>query len=172
MHKIKWDQAYYSLYRYPWTVDLTNAWADGSQPNAPTPTANGRRHRNGGGWVADGAQVEETAYVGLYAKVLGGKVLGNARIEDHAIVLDGTVSDNARVSGLTIIQNNTVIKDNAQVNTAFWSLGLTVPGWWYQAMLNCAGISMRKMQTCRYRAGFSMAILTTQNCVTASLALT
>ncbi|MGM3191648.1 Svx/AvrXca family virulence/avirulence protein [Dickeya dadantii subsp. dieffenbachiae] len=128
MHKIKWDQAYYGVYRYPWTVDLTNAWADGSQPNAPTPTANGRRHRNGGGWVADGAQVDDTAYVGPYAKVLGGKVLGNARIEDHAIVLDGTVSDNARVSGLTIIQNNTVIKDNAQVNTAFWSLGLTVPG--------------------------------------------
>ncbi|WP_263063307.1 Svx/AvrXca family virulence/avirulence protein [Dickeya dadantii] len=128
MHKVKWDQAYYGVYRYPWTVDLTNAWAEGSQPNAPTPTANGRRHRNGGGWVAEGAQVDDTAYVGPYAKVLGGKVLGNARIEDHAIVLDGTVSDNARVSGLTIIQNNTVIKDNAQVNTAFWSLGLTVPG--------------------------------------------
>ncbi|WES88952.1 Svx/AvrXca family virulence/avirulence protein [Dickeya fangzhongdai] len=119
MHQITWDQAYYSLYRYPWTVDLTNAWAEGSQPNAPTPTANGRRHSNGGGWVANGAEVASTAYVGPYARVIGGKVLDYARIEDHATVLSGTVSGNARVSGLTVVQGDTVIKDNAQVNTVF-----------------------------------------------------
>ncbi|UPT55336.1 Svx/AvrXca family virulence/avirulence protein [Dickeya zeae] len=119
MHQITWDQAYYSLYRYPWTVDLTNAWAEGSQPNAPTPTARGRRHSNGGGWVANGAQVASTAYVGPYARVIGGKVLDYARIEDHATVLSGTVSGNARVGGLTVVQGDTVIKDNAQVNTVF-----------------------------------------------------
>ncbi|WP_033577026.1 Svx/AvrXca family virulence/avirulence protein [Dickeya chrysanthemi] len=128
MHKIKWDQAYYGVYRYPWTVDLTNAWADGSQPNAPTPTANGHRHRNGGGWVAEGAQVDDTAYVGPYAKVLGGKVLGNARVEGHAVVIGGTVSDNARIGGLTVVQGDAVIKGNAQASTTLWPLGLTVPG--------------------------------------------
>ncbi|WAW87093.1 Svx/AvrXca family virulence/avirulence protein [Xanthomonas citri pv. malvacearum] len=64
MQKIKWDQSYYAIYRYPWSVTLTNAAPAGSQPGAPTPTPVGRRHANGGGWVANTANVASTAYVG------------------------------------------------------------------------------------------------------------
>ncbi|KHL52511.1 Svx/AvrXca family virulence/avirulence protein, partial [Xanthomonas cannabis] len=78
MQQIKWDQSYYAIYRYPWSVTLTNAAPAGSQPNVPTPTPVGRRHANGGGWVANTANVASTAYVGPRARVLAGSVLGNA----------------------------------------------------------------------------------------------
>jgi hypothetical protein len=41
----------------------------------------GRAHSNGGGFVANSANVASTAYVGPFARVLGGTVQGNARIE-------------------------------------------------------------------------------------------
>ncbi|WP_335306301.1 Svx/AvrXca family virulence/avirulence protein [Sphingomonas adhaesiva] len=119
LQKFVWDQAYYSLYRYPWMVKLTNAMPSGYQPNAPTPVPGGHKHSNGGGWVAAGANVAASAYVGPYARVLGGTVSGNARIEDHAIVASGTVRDRAVVGALSLIDEDSTIADDAQVRTVF-----------------------------------------------------
>ncbi|UFK40321.1 Svx/AvrXca family virulence/avirulence protein [Pectobacterium parvum] len=123
MQKIKWDQAYYSLYRYPWMADFTGVWPEGSQPGAPNPTANGSRHANGGGWVSNSANVAPTAYVGPYARVIGGTVRDNARIEDRATILSGTVEGRAVVGGLTVLQGNTVVRDNARLHTVFMGPG-------------------------------------------------
>lgn len=122
-YKIKWDQPYYSLYRYPWMVQLHGAQPQGFEAGAKNPTAKGHRHANGGGWVADGAQVDASVYVGPYAQVLGGKVTGQARIEDHAVIVDGTVSDEAVVGGLTILDGGVVVKDKAVVATTFKGVG-------------------------------------------------
>ncbi|KPK48250.1 MAG: hypothetical protein AMK72_07350 [Planctomycetes bacterium SM23_25] len=72
----------------------------------------GKRHANGGGWVADGAKVAATAYVGPDAMVLGSaQVLDRAIVEDYAVVTgDAVVSDHARVSG------RAVVEDGAKVN--------------------------------------------------------
>ncbi|MEH2919581.1 Svx/AvrXca family virulence/avirulence protein [Samsonia erythrinae] len=123
MQKIKWDQSYYSLYRYPWMADFTNVWPEGSQPDAPNPTANGHRHANGGGWVSQSANVAPTAYVGPYARVIGGNVMDNARIEDRATILSGTVEGHAVVGGLTVMQGDTVVRDNARLHTVFMGPG-------------------------------------------------
>ncbi|WAW95395.1 Svx/AvrXca family virulence/avirulence protein [Xanthomonas citri pv. malvacearum] len=123
MQKIKWDQSYYAIYRYPWSVTLTNAAPAGSQPGAPTPTPVGRRHANGGGWVANTANVASTAYVGARARVLGGNVLGNARIEGRATVLGGTVQGNAVLGGLTVWHPGATIGANAQAHTVFMGPG-------------------------------------------------
>ncbi|HKX30260.1 MAG TPA: DUF6055 domain-containing protein, partial [Blastocatellia bacterium] len=123
MHKIMWDQMYYTIYRYPWMVQLQGAWPEG-YPNPAPPTGAGARHPNGGGWVANTARVAATAFVGPRAQVLGtAMVSGNARIEDWAIVsgnaqvrdnaivrdfaqvLNGQVFENAQISALTIVNN-------------------------------------------------------------------
>ena len=65
----------------------------------------GKRHPNGGGWVADTAEVAATAYVGPHAMVLDtAKVLDHAVIEDYVIVYgDAVFKDQARAFGkLTI----------------------------------------------------------------------
>lgn len=122
-HHIRWDQPYYSIYRYPWMAQFTGALPEGYQPNAPTLVADGRRHANGGGWVAAGATVDASAYVGPYARVLAGSVRGNARIEDHAVVYGGTVQDRARATGLSVIRGNTVLRDDARTATTFLGIG-------------------------------------------------
>nr|WP_143840514.1 Svx/AvrXca family virulence/avirulence protein [Novosphingobium panipatense] len=52
MQKIRWDQPYYSIYRYPWMVQFDGALPDRWQPGAPDPIPGGHRHANGGGWAA------------------------------------------------------------------------------------------------------------------------
>lgn len=85
--------------------------------NGPVPA---RRHRNPdgsvGGWVADTATVEPTAYVGADAKVYG-----NATVLDDA-VLSGraTVSGNATVSGRARVAGD------AQVSSSAWVSGRAV----------------------------------------------
>ncbi|APP75905.1 Svx/AvrXca family virulence/avirulence protein [Xanthomonas vesicatoria] len=123
MQQIKWDQSYYAIYRYPWSVTLTNAAPAGSQPNAPTPTPVGRRHANGGGWVANTANVASTAYVGPRARVLAGNVLGNARIDGRATVMGGTVQGNAVLGGLTVWHPGATIGATAQAHTVFMGPG-------------------------------------------------
>jgi hypothetical protein len=113
--KIFWDQKYNSLYRYPWKVQLSGAWPDGHQPGYNPGFPAGRRHANGGGWVADGAQVDASAYVGPNAAVLGGEVRGNARVEDHAIIWNGRVLENAIVGGLTQFNRNLTATNNAEI---------------------------------------------------------
>jgi hypothetical protein len=120
-HSIFWDQKYHTLYRYAYKVQLAGAMPDGYQPGYKVNVANqypaGAPHRNGGGWVATNAQVAATAYVGPNAAVLGGQVLGSARIEDYAVVWSGTVQDRAIVGGLTQLNNNVTIANNARVRS-------------------------------------------------------
>lgn len=120
---IRWDQPYYSIYRYPWMAEFHGAMPEGYQPDAPQPVPGGIRHANGGGWVAPSATVETGVYVGPYARVLSGAVRGRARIEDHAVVMGGQVLGNARVSALSVIRGNTVVKDDARVATSFLGIG-------------------------------------------------
>ncbi|MEH3120728.1 MAG: Svx/AvrXca family virulence/avirulence protein [Sphingomonas phyllosphaerae] len=120
--KIVFNQPYYSIYRYPYMIQLTGALPWGFQPGAPTPTYKGHAHPNGGGWVADGAEVDASAYVGPYAKVIGGKVQGNARLEDNAILLSGTVSGNAVLAGLATVDGGT-FSDSARADTWYGVIG-------------------------------------------------
>ena len=75
------------------------------------PDVAGHQHSNGGGFVADTAKVDATAYVGPNAMVLGNaQVLGKARVGDYAVVMgNAVIKDNARVSG------HALVKDTAQV---------------------------------------------------------
>jgi hypothetical protein len=123
IQKIQWDQPYYSIYRFPWMVQFAGAYPQGFEPGAAAPVTGAHRHGNGGGWVAPGATIDLTAYVGPYAKVLSGSVLGNARIEDHAVVDGGTVRGNAIISALTIVSGDTVLTDNTKAATVFMPLG-------------------------------------------------
>jgi hypothetical protein len=123
MHNIRWDQPYYTIYRYPWMAQFAGAMPLGFQPNAQPPVPGGRQHPNGGGWVATNAVVDASAFVGPNARVLGGAVRGNARIEDHAVVVSGEVRDSAVVSALTIVSANTIVRDQARAATVFMPLG-------------------------------------------------
>ncbi|NIJ20345.1 hypothetical protein FHS95_002037 [Sphingomonas naasensis] len=122
-HHIQWEQPYHSIYRYPWMVQLTGAMPEGFQPDAPAPVRGGHRHPNGGGWVAPGAVVDATAWVGPYARVLAGSVRNHARVEDHAVIASGQILGNARVSALSVIRGNTIVKDRARVATTFLGIG-------------------------------------------------
>jgi hypothetical protein len=123
MHNIRWDQPYYTIYRFPWMVQFAGAMPLGFQPNAQPPVPGGRQHPNGGGWIATNAVVDASAFVGPNARVLGGAVRGNARIEDHAVVVSGEVRDSAVVSALTIVGANTLMRDQARAATVFMPLG-------------------------------------------------
>ncbi len=85
----------------------------------------GKRHPNGGGWVADTATVDETAYVGTDAMVLDeAKVLGDAVIEDYVIVYGNAIfKDNARAYGKLAVEKGVFSKDARMYirNEAKWS---------------------------------------------------
>jgi hypothetical protein len=116
--KIGWDQPYYSLYRFPWMAQFSGAMPQGFEANAPERIPGGRKHPNGGGWVSATATVDASAYVGPYARVLGGTVGGNARIEDHAVVYGtATVKDQAVVGGLSLVGNSLTVSGQAVYQT-------------------------------------------------------
>jgi hypothetical protein len=123
---ITWDQEYNTIYRYPYMVELANAWPagfqNGTKDACPTGLVN---HSNGGGCAP--ASTPASVYVGPYAKIMAGaSVTGNARIEDQAIIVNGTVSGGI-VGGLTVLGmengNNFTVKDNATVRTTFYPMG-------------------------------------------------
>lgn len=68
---------------------------DFNDGNGPVPA---HQHSNGGGWVADTASVDKTAYVGPYASVYG----------------SAKVSDNARVSGKVTGSTASEIEDSKE----------------------------------------------------------
>jgi hypothetical protein len=105
-HHIRWEQPYYSIYRYPWMVELQGALPEGHQPGAAPPVPGAKRHAKGGGWVAPAAQVDASAYIGPHALVLSGQVRGQARIE-----------------GLSVIRGDTIVRDHARVATVFSGIG-------------------------------------------------
>jgi hypothetical protein len=113
-HQIIWDQVYYSIYRFPWMVQLEGVIPEGGQTTSVRP--DGQLHANGGGWVSSNATVSPSAYVGPHAEVRGGLVEEQARIEDDAVVLAGRVRGSARVGALTLVRGGTAeIRDQAEV---------------------------------------------------------
>jgi len=105
--KITWQQpsdgtAYPSIYRYPYMLELTNAWPEGFKNGQRDNCGNNLvRHNNGGGCAP--ANTPSSIYVGPYATLAGGTVRDNVRIEDQAMVISGSLSGNARVGALTTV---------------------------------------------------------------------
>jgi len=117
-HKITWDQYFYTIYRFPYMVEVNGAKPDGFQ-TITNPA--GSTHANGGGFKQNGTTVDATAYIGPNARVLGSaRVQGNARIEGRAVVSGGTVNGNAivrdyaKVSGGTI-SGSAIISEHANI---------------------------------------------------------
>ena len=128
--QIVWDQAYPSIYRYPYMVQLGNASPAGFQGGKPDACPSGlARHDNGGGCAP--SATPDTVYVGPYATILGGTVSGTARIEDHATVVKGTVSGGT-VGALSLIgassANSFTVAGSAKVQTTFYPVGFFESG--------------------------------------------
>lgn len=123
---ITWDQDYNTIWRYPYMVELGNAWPQGFQNGQRDACPNGTvRHANGGGCAPSGTAA--SVYVGPYATVLpGAQVSGNARIEDQAFIVKGNVSGGT-VGGLSVIGtfegDSFNVSGSAQVRTSFYPLG-------------------------------------------------
>ena len=80
------------------------------------------QHKNGGGWVANTAKIEETAYIGPNAQVYGdARVSGNALVYDDARVSGyAQVYGNAQVSGNARVYGDAQVYGNAQVSGDAW----------------------------------------------------
>lgn len=139
---ISWDQDYNTIWRYPYMVELGNAWPQGFQNGQrDTCPAGTGRHANGGGCAPSGTAA--SVYVGPYATVLpGAQVSGNARIEDQAIIVKGSVSGGT-VGGLSIVgttgANGFDVSGSAQVRTSFYPLGFFEAGQGASGTLNLYG---------------------------------
>ncbi|KPK48248.1 MAG: hypothetical protein AMK72_07340, partial [Planctomycetes bacterium SM23_25] len=80
--------------------------------------AKGRRHPNGGGFVADTAHVAPTAYVGPNAMVLdGARVKDNACIKEFAVVLGPktVISGNAKIGGRAWVVGDLQVSGDARI---------------------------------------------------------
>jgi len=102
--------------QFPYTVSFTNAGP--LHVTYPAQSRTGmHQHANGGGWVANTATVDATAYVGPDAQVLNtAQVRNNARIEEFAVVRNAAqVRDNAVVSGHAMVYENARVYGNAKV---------------------------------------------------------
>lgn len=92
------------------------------------------RHGNGGGWVADSADVAESVYVGRRARVFGNAVVsGHARIcnmaevSGHACVRGhAVVADRAKVQGRAIIEGFVKIEADSFISTNIHIDGETI----------------------------------------------
>jgi hypothetical protein len=140
---VVWDQDYATIWRYPYMIELANAWPQGFQNGQIDACPSGTvRHSNGGGCAPSGTAT--SVYVGPYAKVLpGSSVSGTARIEDQAIIANGTVSSGT-VGGLSVIgqlgsNNAFMVGGSAQVHTTFYPLGFFEPGQAVSGSVNLYG---------------------------------
>ena len=91
------------------------------------------KHKNGGGWVADSARVDDSAYIGpnavVYdqARVLNGvhifdhaKVYGHAKVFENAQIHDRVrVFDNAMIYGDVRIHGQMSIHDDTNLHNGF-----------------------------------------------------
>lgn len=128
MQLILWDQFYYSIYRYPYMIEVVNGSPEGYNKDFWKPSGNGyTQHSNGGGFVSSKAKVEASVYVGPNAVVNGGTVSGNARIEDFAVVDGGTISGKAVVRGRALVSAGT-IGDNAVLEDDAWLVSGSISG--------------------------------------------
>ena len=122
---IVWDQAYGTIRRHAWMIELANAWPQGFQGGQRDPCPSGTvRHGNGGGCAP--SSTPSTVYVGPYATILpNGRATGTARIEDQAIVFNGSVTGGV-VGGLSVVGatgSPFTVSGSAQVRTTFYPLG-------------------------------------------------
>ena len=103
--------------RYIYEVALDGAVPAAAKRQLDLTTTAGHIHVNGGGWVANTATVNASAYVGPNARVLGSaKIYNSARIEDYAVVMDtATVQNNAVVSGHAVVMGSAMIRDYARI---------------------------------------------------------
>ena len=129
MQTILWDQFYYSIYRYPYMIEVVNGAPEGYNKDfwKPANTSGYKQHANGGGWVSGKATVATTAFVGPNAVVNGGTVTGKARIEDFAVINGGTVGDNAVVRGRAFMSAGSV-SDDAVLEEDAWLVGGSISG--------------------------------------------
>jgi hypothetical protein len=103
-HNYIWTPGWPRIFRYPYRFALSGAKPAGQSPgyNSLKDVYPGKNHPNGGGWVANTANVASTAYVGPYAQVLdNATVSGNARIDGHAIIKGSPPSVATPLSGVT-----------------------------------------------------------------------
>ena len=134
---IKWDQAYYTIYRYPWMVQINGALPEGAQASAFVNTVSGKAWANGGGFVANTATVASTVYVGPLARVLGNanvsgtaQILGRATVKGSAQVSGSAIiTDTAVVAGSAVVKDNAKITGHAYLNTGTISGNGQVNGW-------------------------------------------
>ncbi len=103
--------------RYPYEVAFRGAKPASAPPQRDEKKPDGKPHPNGGGFVAAGAKVAPTAYVGPNARVLeAAEVSGNARIEDFAVVRQSAkVGDSAIVGGYARITDRAQVSGKARV---------------------------------------------------------
>lgn len=120
------EQDYNTIWRYPYMIELANAWPQGFQNGVrdacPTGTV---RVANGGGCAPP--TVPASVYVGPYATVMpGASVTGSARIEDQAIIANGAISGGT-VGALSLIGekggNAFTVSGTPEVRTTFYPLG-------------------------------------------------
>ncbi len=116
---------------YVYEIAITGGWPLGHEPEGErtAPTVLGAAHSNGGGFVANSATVNTTAYIGPAARVLdSAQILGNARIEGRAIISgNAVVQDNAIVSssvemidsasaeGFATVRDNVLMRNTSSV---------------------------------------------------------
>ena len=128
--RITWDQMYYTIYRFPWIVEIRGGHPRGSLPVplAKTPGRKGKAHPNGGGWVDATAHAQTSAYIGPDAMVLDhAQVSGKAKIVDQAVVSgNAKVGDNATVRGHALVTGNGIIGGNARIEEEACVYGGTV----------------------------------------------
>ena len=129
MRTILWDQFYYSIYRYPYMIEVENGAPEGYNKDfwKPANASGYTKHANGGGLVSSKAKVDASVYVGPDAVVNGGTVSGNARIEDFAVVNGGTIGDNAVVRGRALVTAGTISGD-AILEEDAWLVSGTISG--------------------------------------------
>lgn len=104
--------------RYPYQLTLDQAVPQTREVATDLAMMAGHRHKNGGGFVANEAHVDDSVYVAPDAMVLDQAVVtGNVRIEDHVIVRGSAqISDSAKLSGHALVQGNAQVSQQAILN--------------------------------------------------------
>lgn len=113
MQQISWDQMYYTIYRYPWAIEIKGGKPEASHfPQAgESGKREGKAHPNGGGWVDSSAEVDGSAYVGPDARVIeNAKVRDGARIEGFAVV-----GGKAEIGGKAVVSDHAFVGKDAKV---------------------------------------------------------
>ncbi len=128
--QIVWDQAYSTVPRYPFMLQLANAWPDGFQGGKQDACPSGLARASSGGGCAPSTV---SAYVGPYATVASGATVGaSARIEDHAYVENGSTVSGGTVGALALIGSRgggfTFNMSSGTAKTTFYPLGFFESG--------------------------------------------